>query len=104
MALKKIRIVGYLPPQYYQKLREYIEVHDLSESGALVGIVKQFFDAPVSSDSDLKASFDRELASLRAEMKEEMEGMRQRLEVLEAERQMRLRSYRYPPSHNSWND
>ena len=102
MALKKIRIVGYLPPQYYQKLREYIEVHDLSESGALVGIIKQFFDAPVSSDSDLKASFDRELASLRTEMKEEMERMRQRLGVLEAELETRSRSY--PPSRNSWND
>ena len=102
MTLKKIRIVGYLPPQYYQKLRDYIEVHDLSESGALVGIVKQFFDAPVSSNSDLKASFDRELASLRTEMKEEMEGMRQRLGVLEAELETKSRSY--PPSRNSWND
>ena len=102
MALKKIRIVGYLPPQYYQKLREHIEVHDLSESGALVDIIKQFFDAPVSSNSDLKASFDRELASLRTEMKEEMERMRQRLGVLEAELETRSRSY--PPSRNSWND
>ncbi|MBE9039707.1 hypothetical protein IQ235_02715 [Oscillatoriales cyanobacterium LEGE 11467] len=101
MVTKNIRIVGYLPPHYHDKLREYIEANDLSESAALVRIVKQFFDSPVASDGEVEARLDRELASLRVEMTEEMTQMRQRLGVLEAALATSTRTRSYSQSRNS---
>ena len=95
MVTKNIRIVGYLPPPFHQKLREYTQTHDLSESAALVRIVKQFFEHPVPSE-DSESHLERELASLKAEMAE----MRQRLGVLEAALATSTRSRNYPPSRN----
>ncbi len=46
MATNNIRVVGYLPPSYHEKLREYMEAESLTESAALVKIIKQFFDSP----------------------------------------------------------
>jgi hypothetical protein len=39
MTTKNIRIVGYLPPALHQQLREYMTIHSLTESAALVQIV-----------------------------------------------------------------
>ena len=50
MVTKNIRVVGYLPPPDHQKLRDYIEANNLSESAALVRIVKAFFEHPVPSE------------------------------------------------------
>ena len=36
MTTKNIRIIGYLPPAIHQQLREYMEIHSLTESAALV--------------------------------------------------------------------
>lgn len=44
MATKNARIVGYLPPLYHQKLRDYMEEQSLTESADGVKIVRQFFD------------------------------------------------------------
>lgn len=44
MATEKIRIVGYLPEPYHQQLRKYMQEHSLTESAALVQIIKHFFE------------------------------------------------------------
>ncbi len=49
MALNNIRVVGYLPPDYHEKLREYMQAQSLTESAALVRIVKEFFDGSTKS-------------------------------------------------------
>ena len=95
MVTKNIGIVGYLPPQHHQKLRDYIEANDLSESAALVRIVKQFFEHPVPSENN-ESRMERELASL----KDEMVEMRQRLGVLEAALATSTRARSYSQSRN----
>jgi hypothetical protein len=80
MTTKNIRIVGYLPPAIHQQLREYMATHSLTESAALVQIVKQFFNAqPDRASADLSVR-DRDLDPL----KTEVAGLKQRLEALEA--------------------
>ena len=96
MVTKNIRIVGYLPPPFHQKLREYTQTHDLSESAALVRIVKAFFEPDALSD-DPESPVERELASL----KDEMVEMRQRLGVLEAALATSTRARSYSQSRNS---
>ena len=44
MATKNVRVVGYLPPPAHKQLRQYMEAESLSESAAIIRIVKQFFD------------------------------------------------------------
>jgi hypothetical protein len=80
MTTKNIRTVGYLPPALHQQLREYMAAHSLTESAALVQIVKQFFNAqPDSASADLSVR-DRDLDPL----KTEIAGLKQRLEAIEA--------------------
>ncbi|MFB2971025.1 hypothetical protein ACE1CD_18800, partial [Aerosakkonema sp. BLCC-F183] len=50
MATNNKRIVGYLPPEYHNKLREYMKEQSLTESAALVRIVRQFFDLTVTAN------------------------------------------------------
>ncbi|MGE5660530.1 MAG: hypothetical protein ACM37W_28410 [Actinomycetota bacterium] len=71
MATKNIRIVGYLPPNYYGKLQDYIAQESLTESAALVKIVKQFFDAaPALSEEAIASELRDALAQLQAEIAE----------------------------------
>lgn len=65
MATKNVRVVGYLPPPYYQQLRQYMKEQSLTESAALVKIVKQFFGStetkvpePVKDDALAEVSAD----------------------------------------------
>ena len=44
MVTKNIRAVTYVPPDYHKKLRQYMKRHNLTESAALVQMIKQFFD------------------------------------------------------------
>ena len=77
MTTKNIRVAGYLPPPYYKKLCEYIREQELTESAAIVKIVKHFFEQPsVKADNPEK---DAEIASLKADIAQIM----QRLAVLE---------------------
>jgi hypothetical protein len=75
MATKNIRIVGYLPPAIHQQLREYMTTHSLTESAALVQIVKQFFDGQ-PAENPIQLEIDP--------LKTEVAGLKQRLEALEA--------------------
>jgi hypothetical protein len=71
MATKNIRIVGYLPPDNYQKLRDYMAQQSLTESAALVKIIKQFFEAAPALSAETVASETREtFAQMRAEIAE----------------------------------
>ena len=78
MATNNIRVVGYLPPSYREKLREYMKAESLTESAALVKIIKQFFDGtavalvaePIQGDEI-------------AELKTDVAQLQQRLTILE---------------------
>lgn len=79
MATKNIRIVGYLPPPEHEKLREYIKEQSITESAALVKIVKHFLDGTGTKASEAAKEKDSALTELRADIAE----LRQRLMVLE---------------------
>lgn len=79
MATNNIRVVGYLPPPYREKLREYMEAESLTESAALVKIVKHFFDGTGTKASFAAKEKDSALTELRADIAE----LRRRLIVLE---------------------
>ena len=80
MATKNTRIVGYLPPPYHEKLREYVEQESLTESAALVKIVKQFFDGSIGTKvPEVVKEKDTAIAVLRADIAE----LQRRLMVLE---------------------
>lgn len=69
MATKNIRIVGYLPPDYHQKLRDYMVEQSLTESAALAKIIRQFFEAVPALSAEAVASETREtFAQLRSEI------------------------------------
>ncbi len=55
MTTKNIRAVTYLPPKYHKQLKQYSKQQKLSESAAIVEIVKQFFDGTPEPNSELKA-------------------------------------------------
>lgn len=76
MATENVRVVGYLPPSYHKKLREYMQEQSLTESAALVRIVKDFFDGSV--EGRLVADKDA-IAQLRTEMVQ----LQKRLAILE---------------------
>nr|MCU0547466.1 hypothetical protein [Oscillatoriaceae cyanobacterium Prado104] len=80
MATKNIRIVGYLPPDNYQKLRDYMAEQSLTESAALVKIIKQFFEAAPALSVETVASETRETF---AQMRSEIAELRGRVAALE---------------------
>jgi hypothetical protein len=80
MATKNTRIVGYLPPPYHEKLREYMEQESLTESAALVKIVKQFLD---SSTGTKLSEAAKEKDSALAELKADIAELKRRLMLLE---------------------
>ncbi|HEY9866404.1 MAG TPA: hypothetical protein V6D21_19690 [Candidatus Obscuribacterales bacterium] len=59
MVTKNIRAVTYVPPEYHKKLRQYMKRHNLTESAALVQMIKQFFDGEQPEfHSDLKTEVE----------------------------------------------
>lgn len=80
MATKNVRVVGYLPPPAHEKLRQYMEDESLTESAALVKIVKHFFDGSVETKTpDAAKEKDQAIAELKADIVE----LQRRLAVLE---------------------
>lgn len=65
MATENKRIVGYLPQDYYLQLRQYMEQEHISESAALVRMVKQFFDTP-----NAHPDIEMEVAALKTQMQQ----------------------------------
>ncbi|MBE9093677.1 hypothetical protein [Tychonema sp. LEGE 07203] len=87
MATKNIRIVGYLPPDYHQKLRDYMVEQSLTESAALAKIIKQFFETVPALSAETVASETREIfAQLRSEIAD-LHGRVAALETAEIQRQ-----------------
>lgn len=77
MATQNVRVVGYLPPPYHEKLREYMLEQSLTESAAIVKIIKHFFDSP--QVPKVTPEKDNEIASLKADIAQLM----QRVTILE---------------------
>jgi len=77
MATQNVRVVGYLPPDYHQKLRQYMEAEFVTESAAIVKIIKQFFDSPEVVEATPEKG--DEIAELKANVAQLM----QRLTILE---------------------
>jgi hypothetical protein len=80
MATNNIRVVGYLPPPYHEKLREYMQSQALTESAAIVAIVRQFFDGSTRSEGVALEELDEATAPLKAEIAK----LERRLAVLES--------------------
>ena len=80
MATNNIRVVGYLPPDYHEKLREYMQSQALTESAAIVTIVKQFFDSFSGGERIALNELDEATAPLKAEIA----TLSRRLAVLES--------------------
>jgi len=68
MATNNIRVVGYLPPLYHEKLREYMQSQTLTESAAIVAIVRQFFDGENGSQRVASQELDEATAPLKAQI------------------------------------
>jgi len=68
MATNNIRVVGYLPPLYHEKLREYMQSQSLTESAAIVAIVRQFFDGENGSEGVASQELDEATAPLKAQI------------------------------------
>lgn len=80
MTTKNVRVVGYLPPPAHEKLRQYMEDESLTESTAIVKIIKQFFDGSVGTKApDAAKEKDQAIAELKADIVE----LKRRLAVLE---------------------
>jgi hypothetical protein len=80
MTTKNVRVVGYLPPPEHEKLREYMREESLTESAAIIKIVKQFFDGSVETKTpDAAKEKDQAIADLKADVVE----LKRRLAVLE---------------------
>jgi DNA-binding CsgD family transcriptional regulator len=79
MATNNMRVVGYLPPHYHDKLREYMQAESITESAALVKIVKRFFDGSSGSNQVANAKLDDAIAPL----KEDIAQLKRRVAVLE---------------------
>jgi len=77
MATNNVRVVGYLPPAYHLKLQQYTESESLTESAALVKIIKQFFDSPQVVEATPQKG--DEIAELKADIAQLM----RRLTILE---------------------
>lgn len=71
MATKNVRVVGYLPPPAHKQLRQYMEEQSLTESAAIVKIVKQFFDGRMRTEAPAVAKEkDEAILELKADIVE----------------------------------
>lgn len=89
MATNNIRIVGYLPPDQHQKLRDYMAELSLTESAAIVKILKQFFEAAPGLSAVAVASETREIL---AQLQAEIANLLLRVAALETEGVQRQRA------------
>lgn len=89
MTTKNFRIVGYLPAEQHQKLRDYMAEQSLTESAALVKIIKQFFEAAPALSAEAVASETRENF---ARQQAEIAGLQGRVAALEAGIQRQFKS------------
>ncbi len=83
MTTKNIRAVSYLPPQYHKQLRQYMKRQKLSESAAIVEIIKQFFDEPAEPEPELKAYVDTVVSEQLTETQTEIAQLKAQMELMQ---------------------
>jgi hypothetical protein len=83
MTTKNIRAVTYLPPKYHKQLRQYSKQQKLSESAAIVEIIKQFFDEPAEPDSELKAWIEATITEQLTETQTEVAQLKAQMEMMQ---------------------
>lgn len=83
MTTKNIRAVTYLPPKYHKQLRQYMKQKKLSESAAIVEIVKLFFDEPAEPNSELKAYVEAIITEQLTETQTEVAQLKAQMEVMQ---------------------
>lgn len=71
MVTKNIRAVTYVPPDYHKKLRQYMKRYNLTESAALVQMIKQFFDG---EEPQLSSELRTEVEQIVQEQLKPMQG------------------------------
>jgi hypothetical protein len=75
MATKNPRVVGYIQPQTHDKLKQYMEENNVSESKALDLILGEYFGVEVprvtlSSTPDIDSKISEAIAPIRQELAE----------------------------------
>jgi hypothetical protein len=83
MTTKNIRAVTYLPPQYHKQLRQYMKQQNLTESAAIVEIIKQFFDEPAEPDTELKAWVEAIISERLTETQTEIAQLKAQMEIMQ---------------------
>ena len=83
MTTKNIRAVTYLPPQYHKQLRQYMKQQKLSESAAIVEIVKQFFDEPAELNTELKVWVEAIVTEQLADTQTEVAQLKAQIEMMQ---------------------
>lgn len=85
MVTKNIRAVTYLPPDYHKKLRQYMKTQNLTESAALVQIVRQFFEGKQEPQPTpgLKAFVEGVVTEQLAPTRTEIELLKTQLNLLQ---------------------
>lgn len=84
MVTKNIRAVTYVPPDYHKKLRQYMKRHNLTESAALVQMIKQFFDGEQPQfNSDLKNEVEELVQEQLKQFKEDIDLLKEQMILME---------------------
>jgi hypothetical protein len=79
VVTKNIRSVTYLPPEYHKQLKDYANQQNLTESGALVEIVKQFFEGKSQQNNSPDRTIIEEI------VKEQLAGTEAEIVALKAQ-------------------
>ncbi|HAN75128.1 MAG TPA: hypothetical protein DCQ51_00880 [Planktothrix sp. UBA8407] len=84
MVTKNIRAVTYVPPDYHKKLRQYMKRHNLTESAALVQMIKQFFDGEQPQfNSELKTEVEEILQEQLKLFKEDIDLLKDQMSLMQ---------------------
>lgn len=85
MATKNPRVVGYIQPATHEKLKQFMEEHDVSESKALDLILGEFFGVEVPRvASSVLPDVDSKINEAIAPLQRQLEELRTQLGELAA--------------------
>jgi len=84
MVTKNIRAVTYVPPDYHKKLRQYMKRHNLTESAALVQMIKQFFDGEQPQlNSELRTEVEQIVQDQVKLLKEDIDLLKSQIALMQ---------------------
>lgn len=92
MVTKNIRAVTYVPPDYHKKLRQYMKRYNLTESAALVQMIKQFFDG---EEPQLSSELKTEVEQI---VQEQLKPVQGDLDLLKGQMALMQQFINKPPS------